>query len=418
MYRSLPVGNKVCAARVRKRYEDQRAQRLKEMKPQIDTRPPETTGMPHLRINYKRDEMLNYKHDIIERDNRTMLTKMHDMARKTELPRSTSLPLLRNEAPGGPAQQREYDRITQDNYKMLNRLNNMQGQLNVRRFEENWAQSQNYLKLACDYPPILQKKKVRSRRTPSRAGLTRLPAEQVPPMAYAEDPHAVAGGPDDIEEAAAAELRYVLREQRPIGSALFFVEMATDGRSLAVSIYDASNDDGFELLVSEDNHRALLEESGGDYALIADRLQVDGDRLIVVPLQAEGSFAGDPSYDIRVQAASSSSQAGPAPPPPRYDAEDPISSSVVDVQDDDDVALAMAGDAAAPMVEDVVHQASTEESATAAATSAAAAASAAAASSAAEGAAGARQGAAYDEGAATSDDEVEVDAGSDSGQSL
>jgi len=425
MHRAIPVGNKVCAARVRKRYEDQRAQRLRDMKSQIDTRPPETTGMPHLKTNYKRDEMLNQRHDTIERDNRIMLTKMHDFARKAEVPRSTSLPLLRNECPGGPAQQREYDRITHDNYRMLNRLNNMQGELNVRRFEDSWSQGQNYLKIACEYPLILQKKKSRSRNTPSRAGLTRLPAEQqmqqqVPPADCAEDLNAVAGDLDD------GMLRYVIREERPVGDTPFFVEMATDGQRLAISIYDAASGRGFELLVSEDNHRALLEESGWNYNLIADRLRVDGDRLVIVPLTpgtaavgaaaaaataVVGGLDGDPpsamdaNINIHVEPASSSSsqaEAMPGPPPPYNNVEDPISSSVVDVQDVSDVALDLAGDAAAPVVQDVVHQASTEESRNEATAAAAAAAAQYAGHEAEE----------------DSDGEVDVDIGSDSGQSL
>lgn len=289
MHRAIHTGpNKVCAARVRKRYEDQRAQRLRDMRPQIDTISPQTMGMAHLKHNKKREEMQNQRHDLIERDNRTMLNKMHEFAKKPEYSahRSNSLPALRN-CPGGPAQQREYDRIMQANGKMLGRLRNMQSEMNVRGMESSYENSKKYMHLKCEYPPLLRRKG--SRMLPPRSGLTRLP-DGAPDAAYyggsAVAGHVGSRTDEGLSEAmdSGGELRYVLREDRPIDGALYSVEMATDGCALAVSIYDAEEDHGLELLVSEENHHALYHECRGDYGMVAARLRIEGDQLFVVPL--------------------------------------------------------------------------------------------------------------------------------------
>uniref|UniRef100_A0A7S2Q6Q9 Uncharacterized protein n=1 Tax=Zooxanthella nutricula TaxID=1333877 RepID=A0A7S2Q6Q9_9DINO len=253
--------------------------------------------MVHLKTNFKRDMMLNYRHDTIERDNMLMLQKMHDFARKAEyMPsRTNSLPVLR--CPGGPAQQREYDRIMLANGKLLHRLRNMQGELNAKKMEEKYAKSMEYVRIGCEYPPPLLR-----RRAPrgSRSSLTRLPGSDAaaaqgaaPPL----DPGAVAQDPEEC-----GELRYVMTEPRLVDGVPYFVEMATDGRVLAISIYNADADRGFELLVGEDNVQRLLEEVAGDFGAVADRLFVDGDRLLIAagPLRAAIGATDDGDSSVAV----------------------------------------------------------------------------------------------------------------------
>jgi len=294
MFRSLPVGNKVCAARVRKRYEDQRAQRLREMKPQIDAAAPQTSSMKHLKHNWKRDEIQAQRHDTIERNDRAMINKMYEFARKPEysVKHSSSLPALR--APGGPAQQREYDRIMQANALMLKRLRGMEPEIKARKWEEEYGKSQDYVRIGSEYPLCLHLKKKGPRHSPSRAGLTRLPSD---PGATGSLPQGVPvggrAGSHTTDEAfsepsvVGAELRYVLREDRPIMGTPFSVEMATDGSALAISIYDVEGDFGLELLLNGENHRALHQECGGCYAALAERLRIEGDQLYVAPLEGQ-----------------------------------------------------------------------------------------------------------------------------------
>lgn len=286
MHRAIPVGNKVCAARVRKRYEDQRAQRLRDTKSLIDNTPPHTTALRHLKHNYKRDEMEAQRHDTIERNDRLMLTKMHEFARKPEysVPRVSSLPALRG-TPGGPAQQREYDRIMQANALMLRRLRGAQPEIHARTLEESYKKSEQYVHIACEFPPPLLKRKG-PRTSPSRSGLTRLPG-RVPESRGS----AVSRGSrndDNLSEMpeVGGDLRYVLREEdHEISGAMYSVEMATDGCALAISIYNPEADSGLELLINEENHRALYHECSGSYQLIAQRLRIEEDQLLVAPLQ-------------------------------------------------------------------------------------------------------------------------------------
>eukprot|EP00913_Durusdinium_trenchii_P004765 g4425.t1 len=49
------------------------------MKPQIDTRPPETMALDHVRNNLKREQLLEERYHAIDRDNRILLQKMSDI---------------------------------------------------------------------------------------------------------------------------------------------------------------------------------------------------------------------------------------------------------------------------------------------------------------------------------------------------
>jgi hypothetical protein len=72
-----------------------------------------------------------------------------------------------------------------------------------------------------------------------------------------------------------------LKEGKKIGTTYYLVEMVTDGRTLAISAYDGDAQRTLELLVSEKNHRRLFREAGGDYNLVAERLRVEGNQLVL-----------------------------------------------------------------------------------------------------------------------------------------
>jgi len=235
-------------------------------------------GMPHLKVNRKRDVMLNLRHDEIERDNMLMLYKMHESARKPDLSvvhRSSSLPALR--CPGGPAQQREYDRIMQENHQMLNRLRNAQGEINMRRYAAQYEKTAAYVRLGCEYPPPLLRRTEKPRKSPG-ATLQRLPDDAAPSEAA---PH------EDPEEFDG--LRYVLKENRLVEGHEYYVEMATDGEMLAISIRDEA-DDGYELVVDADHHQQLQQETAGDYSVVADRLTIQDGQLLVADPPPLGGF--------------------------------------------------------------------------------------------------------------------------------
>lgn len=284
---ACPVGNKLCAARVHKRYEDMRAQRLREMKPQIDARPPKVCGMKHLQTNWKRDEMLGVRYDEIERDNRHLLHKMSKVVEEPgSLPKSRSEPNLSKANsgaafPGGPARRNEIARIEFENQRMLKRLQNAHAEYRTKDWEAAHDRSRAYLRRICDYPiPDILKPK---RRGQPSASMVPLLSEEPETFQAGMDPSAVA---PEFASPMGQGLRYVVKEHLLIAGTTFFVEMATDGRTLAVSAYDREIQDTLELLVNEEHHRQLLLESGGDYGEIAGRLRIKDDRLIIIPLDA------------------------------------------------------------------------------------------------------------------------------------
>jgi len=225
--------------------------------------------------------LLAERHDEMQRCDRMMLDKMMNMGKKAQREasiRSRSLPSLRPPppVPGGPAQAREFERIMASNAFLLQRLQGMKGELNMKKFEDQYEKSTAYLKIACEYKTLpLLKKKV---RPGNKAALTRLPDERPinPILDEAIDYEA-----EDLRHEP-RELRYVFREDREVDGVLFFVEMATDGSSLAISIYNAEADDGLELLVGEQEHRSILEEAGNDYSEVAARLHIEDGQLVVL----------------------------------------------------------------------------------------------------------------------------------------
>jgi len=255
--------------------------------------------MAHLKTNWKRDEMMGCRYDEIERDNRHLLTAMSRVIQEPgSMPQpqhSRSEPNLSAAAPekfpGGPARRNEIARIEFENARMLKRLQNMKGEYTNKDAEAAHARSREYLRRICEYPVHLGHGKRRGRGATS--SLVQLPGEGMQDMTLqaGTDPSAVA---QDFASPAGHGLRYVFKEHLLIGGSTYFVEMATDGATLAVSAYDREIQDTLELLVNEENHRQLLLESGGDYGPIAGRLRIIQGRMVIIPLEAldEGNYAG------------------------------------------------------------------------------------------------------------------------------
>ena len=74
---------------------------------------------------------------------------------------------------------------------------------------------------------------------------------------------------------------FVHKEGKRIGSTHYLLEMTTDGRALTVSAYDTSSERTLELVINERNHRKLFRECGGDYAALAKKFVIEGDKLVI-----------------------------------------------------------------------------------------------------------------------------------------
>ncbi|EER19521.1 hypothetical protein Pmar_PMAR012502 [Perkinsus marinus ATCC 50983] len=73
MYRSVPVCNKICARRSNERNKEIHKRKLREMRPAIDTREPEVCHLEHVRVNAKREQLLEERYTEIDRENRILL---------------------------------------------------------------------------------------------------------------------------------------------------------------------------------------------------------------------------------------------------------------------------------------------------------------------------------------------------------
>jgi len=299
MYRAIPVGNKLCAERNRQRNQEMHRQRLKAMRPQVDTSEPGVVHLDHLRNNLKREQLLEERYFEIDRENKILLQKMSDIMRQTTYKNEGE----KTAGAGGKSLNRdlrkmELMRITQENQNILKRIQKAQPIYNHVEWEDSYRKSTSYLRNTCEYPPIP------SARGKSCPGSSRGPSSLMPLVGTKPSS---SGGVDDLRATASSnrsgfgsarsdvdagkpqsapggldeQRRYVLKEGKKIGASHYLIEMVTDGRTLQISAYDGDQQRTLELHVSEKNHRTLYRDARGDYGLIAGLLRVEGNELII-----------------------------------------------------------------------------------------------------------------------------------------
>lgn len=263
---------------------------MKHVRPQVDTSQPTTVHLDHLRNNLKREQLLEERYHEIDRENKILLQKMSDIMKSSTYSgmRAQSGPPSLNR----DARKTELMRITQENQGILKRIQRAQPVYNHVQWEDSYRRNGQYLKNSSEYPLVLKRKTSSSRGS----SLTPLGAKEGMSMSGTlERANSSAGGlgaasldtAGGTSELGPEDLRYVLKEGKRIGGRYYLVEMATDGRTLAVSAYDGDNQKTLELLVNERNHRKLYREANGDYNAIVEKLRVDGEQL-TLDMGAEG----------------------------------------------------------------------------------------------------------------------------------
>jgi hypothetical protein len=285
MYRAIPVGNKACANRVRDRHYEMHKQRVKTMRPQVDNAEPHVKQLSHLQNNLKREQLEEEKYQKIDRENKILLQKMSDIMQQqtySNLRAQSGPPSLNRDA-----RKSELMRITQENQNILKRIQKAQPVYNHVEWHDQHRKNQVFMKNACEYPPAMLKKKL----DPLTNGKMSASSGNIGTQGIgaAGNTFSGSGGSADAAphaatatgEQDAAELRYVLKEGRTLGKQYYLLEMATDGRMLAISAYDGDQQRTLELLVNERNHRRLYRDANGDYNIIASKLRVEGDQLVL-----------------------------------------------------------------------------------------------------------------------------------------
>jgi E3 ubiquitin-protein ligase TRIP12 len=283
MYRTIPVGSKICHKHEMKKQDARHKRAIREMKPGIDTRQPATCSLQHLRNNMKREQLLEDRYMEIDRENRILLQKMSDVMRKPAFEYRSKVK--------GPvsmtkdARKHEMIRITQENQAILRRIQTTQPVYNHQQWEESYRRNELYLRNACEYPMVLRQQSAPTlgmRARPMGAS-TMEPQDKLDQLLMEEAAKSGLEEPTTGEE----DLQYVLKEGKKIGGSYYLVEMATDGRTLTISAYDGDTQQTLELLMNEKNHRKLHRDCEGDYSKMAERLSVEGDRLILKPTQSD-----------------------------------------------------------------------------------------------------------------------------------
>lgn len=290
MYRAIPEGNRLVTKRHREQERKLHKSKLASAKSCTDTTVPSVYAFGHLRVNMKKEQLLEERYSEIDRTNQILLQKM------TEILRQPSLPPITQRSPRGPAslnkdsRRRELVRITNENQNILKRIQEAQPVYNHVQWEASWRKSERYLRTACVYPVILN---TRRRKDTKGAKLGKLPldTDDLEVKERAPDPQKELG-PKSARRAEPLSnsvfgVQFVHKESIPIGDRHYLVEIGTDGRALTITAYDGISNTTLELLLNEKTHRRLYREAGGNYGGIARRLAIENGKLVVaIPTDA------------------------------------------------------------------------------------------------------------------------------------
>lgn len=297
MDRAIPCGNKVCAQRVEQQRFHMHKERLRNVKSQVDASEPLATQMEHVRTNLKREQMLEERYSEIDRANRILLKKMSEIMKQP--------PLLtpRSERPPGPpslnrdARKKELLRITKENQSILRRIQQAQPVYNHVELEGLHRRNVSYLKNCSEFPLVLRQTKKANNNS------------ELVPLEAPRTARSSTATPREEEEKLGPGARCVWKDEMRIGQAQYLIEMSTDGRVLAICAHDASTRTTVELLLKEKTHRRLYRDVNGDYSGIAQRLRVDGNRLLLdegpspsLPLMSGSMPRSGPPMSARRQA--------------------------------------------------------------------------------------------------------------------
>mmetsp|Transcript_94980 Transcript_94980/g.245346 ORF Transcript_94980/g.245346 Transcript_94980/m.245346 type:complete len:271 (+) Transcript_94980:98-910(+) len=262
---SLRTGCRAAAEKVWRREHEAHRQRIKQVRPATDMTQPDTMAMDHFRTNLKKERLLEERYMEIDRENAVLLKKMSEAMRKPN--QYTNKPKDSKTAVGSNRMGRKLEliRITQENQRMLKSIQAVQPVYSTKKWEENFKKSEYLLKNCSDYPIITRM--TRSSSSPSVM------------MSLGPDEGAMSGS----GSMAQAKDNVVLKEGKQIGDTYYLLEFSTDGRALSITAYDGESGTSMELLVKEKNHRQMYRDANGDYSLIAEKLRVQGNRLLLDP---------------------------------------------------------------------------------------------------------------------------------------
>lgn len=230
-------------------------------------------GMEHFRTNLKKERLLEDRYMEIDRENEILLKKMSDAMKKPN-------PYLDKPDTNKPASMNKQGRkaslirITQENQRMLKAIHATKPVYSVTKWEDNYRQSEVLLRNCATYPVITRLP--RDKSAPSVLLSMGTESQAQTPAGARPGSSILPSGEEDTPEGQ----QVCLKEGMKIGEKYWLLEMTTDGNTLNVSAYDGDAQT-LELVVKEKKHRQLYRELNGDYSLLAGKLRIDGNRLLL-----------------------------------------------------------------------------------------------------------------------------------------
>jgi len=160
----LPTHSKLLQQRWDSAYYEEHRRRVASASSTIDTRPPKT--YMHLHLKLKRLQVEEERLAVIERDNRTLLTKMSIIMKTNggiDNQNNSEYKSLNREK-----RLRELLRSTKENEEMMKRISNKKPQYDHTQWERDWVMNQQHMEQISAYPKDWWKDDSQSRTTSAR----------------------------------------------------------------------------------------------------------------------------------------------------------------------------------------------------------------------------------------------------------
>lgn len=254
MDRSIPVGNRLCAKKVQDQKRERHLHKLTTMQAVLDNGVPVSVGLNHVRMNLKREQLMEDRYTEIDRTNQALLRKMSDIMQKPSMSVEMRNTIKPNHSLTRDSRRKELARITRDNFALLDRIQNVQPMYDRVNWEQDFRRSRGYMRNKCEYKPPMKAAASEKRMSP------RLPAE--------------------ILDNSGGSNQYVLKAGREIDGVYYLVEMYINGRNeFIINLYNNEIDE-LRIKLNPEEHRKLFSAVNGDYRNIEFYLNENNEIII------------------------------------------------------------------------------------------------------------------------------------------
>jgi E3 ubiquitin-protein ligase TRIP12 len=156
MYRSKPVGSRVCYDKMQQRQYEMHLKKLNSIKPSVDNKSP--PRFKHMELNLKRAQVEEERYASIERDNRRLLQRMTDIMTTQPMPQAGGPAPEAPSPPGPKSLNKEYRKkqlmkITEENSQILRRIQSRRPYYNHLEWEDEFRRNEELVKSIQQVPP-------------------------------------------------------------------------------------------------------------------------------------------------------------------------------------------------------------------------------------------------------------------------